>query len=283
MSFNLSPMQGPLFLLGYFVFSCLTILVARRIQRFHESGNIASIEDIAKKVAHDPYQIAFLRRGRNETLRVAVVSLIERRLLIPNHERLTARRSIDPAKTRRPLDKALLQKFNAQDRASRIYTDDGLLKEADAIGKPLESMGLLPDGKASATRLTLLIAVTAFLWTVAGVAIGVAMAHGYTRLFFLCVMMIAVPVATYAMLNRPRTVLGERVVAFLRDFFSDLAMRRDAIAADAADPPKSELTYLAAVFGLDMLPLEISDKIDPLNLYAPEESPNARSMFSIKS
>jgi uncharacterized protein (TIGR04222 family) len=80
---NLNPfdLRGPEFLVFYLILSAGTLVLVWMFRRWKELGEDGSAASAAKEVAQDPYQVAYLRGGRDEVVRVAVVSLIERGLL----------------------------------------------------------------------------------------------------------------------------------------------------------------------------------------------------------
>ena len=62
-------------------------------RRMRESGDLGQATALAQTLAHDPYQVAYLRGGRYEVLHVALVSLLERGLLKANGQHLQTLRS----------------------------------------------------------------------------------------------------------------------------------------------------------------------------------------------
>src|SRR5688500_3770156 len=85
---NPLDLRGPEFLLFYTLFSGLVIALAAAVRRVRES-RATSIEPPRKVIfdiegragATHPYMIACLRGGKNELVRVAAVSLVDRGLL----------------------------------------------------------------------------------------------------------------------------------------------------------------------------------------------------------
>jgi uncharacterized protein (TIGR04222 family) len=253
---NLNPfdLRGPEFLVFYVVLSAATVAALRIYRWWRESQDLGSERAAARDVAQDPYQVAFLRGGRDEVLRIAVVSLIERGLLEARGDKLAATDPEAAGKARRALDKAILTKFADEGTAQSLYSDDVVLGEADVIGDSLARMGLLPDEAVKTSRVALAVAGTAFLWLVALIKIAVALSRGRTNILFLVVLAIAVPFVMYAVLKRPRTALGNAVYTQVRDVFSSLSSRRDLLELNQTT---SELTYLAAAFGLAALPVTV--------------------------
>jgi uncharacterized protein (TIGR04222 family) len=273
---NLNPfdLRGPEFLAFYLVFSAGTLFLVWMLRRWRELGAEGSAASAAKEVAQDPYQVAYLRGGRDEVLRVAVVSLLERGLLEADGEDL---RTTDPeaaAKARRALDKAILTKFADQGKAQSLFSDEVALGEADVIAAPLKLGKLLPDEGVTGARVGLAITATALLWLVAGVKIAVALARGRTNILFLVLLAVIVPFAIYAVVRRFRTALGDEVYSRLQTVFSRLGDRGPALQANQTT---GELTYLAAMFGVSALPAAMLGIVEPLQLRRPRPAASGGS------
>jgi uncharacterized protein (TIGR04222 family) len=265
---NLNPfdLRGPEFLVFYLVLSAGTLVLVWMFRRWKESGEEDTAASAARKVAQDPYQVAYLRGGRDEVVRIAVVSLLERGRLEADGENLHTTDPEAAAKARRALDKAILTKFADQGKAQSLYSDDVALGEAEVIAEPLKVGKLLPDEDVTAARVGLAIAATAFLWLVAGVKIAVALARGRTNILFLVLLAVIVPFAVYAVVRRFRTALGDEVYSRLQAAFSRLGDRGPSLRVDQTT---SELTYLAALFGVTALPAAMLGIVEPLQLHPP--------------
>jgi uncharacterized protein (TIGR04222 family) len=223
--------------------------------------------EAAQKIAKDPYQIAYLRGGRDEVLRVAVVSLLERGLLQAEGDTLAATQHPDAAfKVRRPLDRAILTRLGSGDKAQSLFSNKVILAEADAIQEGLKDLKLLPDSEITGKRLVLGLAAVVFLWLMAGVKIAVALGRGRTNIGFLVILAILVPIAVFLLLRRRRTVLGERTCSQLEEVFAGLRERRERLTQQQST---SELTFLAAVFGMALLPGAMASIVEPLHLHPP--------------
>src|SRR5262249_3969807 len=150
----------------------------------------------------DPYLIAYLRGGKNEALRVASVSLIDRRLLKVKDETGLKTRADAEAQVKRPIEKALLQYFRPKQGASRVYDDVKLGLATAPYERTLTELKLIPDEAMKQARRRLLLAVLVLVG-VAVLKILIALARGRTNvgfLFFLTVVAViaAVKVAQSA-------------------------------------------------------------------------------------
>jgi hypothetical protein len=94
--FSPFDLRGPEFLLFYLLFGAC-VLAALFLLRYTGEAT-----DPPQLNLSDPYLIAFLRGGRNETLRVATVSLIDRGFLQVAGNKVSAVQNISPSQ-RKPL------------------------------------------------------------------------------------------------------------------------------------------------------------------------------------
>jgi len=117
---NPFDLRGPEFLVFYFILSAVVIVALILIRRASESESAPKL-DLA-----DPYLIAYLRGGDNEALRVAMVSLIDRGLLIVNGTQIQRASNARPDSVRRPIERALLEAYARPGEATSIFNDSKL-------------------------------------------------------------------------------------------------------------------------------------------------------------
>jgi len=263
---NLNPFDFSGFeFLGFYMVLIVGTAVACRVVRRQvlEPVEEARAADLAPGIATDPYQVAYLRGGRNELIRVAVVSLIERGMLNTEGDKLVLADKEAAAKTRRPLDKTILMAVAVDGNPQQLYANSLVAREADLHAAPLEQLGVLPDDDCRRKSCVLCVAGVSFLWLVAATKIAVAVARGHSNILFLIVLAVTcVPVLILATCART-TRLGQETCRSLRDLFSGLHGRRDGLRLSQTT---SELTFLAAVFGIAALPNEVATLIKPLRL-----------------
>jgi uncharacterized protein (TIGR04222 family) len=263
---NLNPfdLSGPEFLCFYFILLLASAVVARLVRRLNlESAAGANPADVAQQLAKDPYAVAYLRGGRDELLRVTVVSLIERGLVRAAGSKLELADADAAAKTRLPLDKTILMAIAVDGDGHALYSNDLVRREADLHALPLRKLGVLPDDACRRSSAVLSIVCVFFLWLIAFMKIVVALSRGHFNIGFLIIMAIAaVPVLIWAA-NVRTTTLGRQTCRNLQDYFQGLHGRRDGLRLSKTT---SELTFLAAVFGIAALPHEVSTLIRPLRL-----------------
>lgn len=241
---NPFDLPGPQFLVFYGVLATLTILAAAIATRKAENSTPPRVN------LSDPYGIAYLRGGKNEALRLATVSLIDRGLLTVQGERLVTAKDVTPALVQRTIEKALLEKFTTPDSATAVF-NDRRLEYACAEYKPtLSHLGLLPssaDRDARRWRFTVALLV---LVGVAGLKLMLALMRGRSHVGFLVVMTGIALVVAYKVTHPLRTARGNAFLADLRTMFAGLKDRRLSILPGGAT---SEAALLAAVYGLNML------------------------------
>ena len=244
---NQFDFTGPEFLLFYSIFSALVIIALVLARRTAESSATPKLD------LSDPYLIAYLRGGEPEALRVAVVSLIDRGLLVATGRRLKRAQHASPASVRRPIEIELLRKFEKEGEASSIYSDYGLKATCEAYEQTLKNAGLLPNDAVKNARLTRLLLACFLLVAVGLVKIVIALERGHTNVLFLIILMI-VAIIIAVKISFPRlTESGKAMIADLRDLYSGLKYRTVFLRQGGAT---IEAMMLAAVFGVGALPTE---------------------------
>ena len=255
---NPFDLTGPEFLVFFVAFSVAVGagMVWRRYrgEQTDESGD---------RTPADPYDLAYLMGGRPHLLRVAVLSLMDRRLIEPSGNQLKA---LDPENVRRaarPLDRAILQCFLAPDASSRLFTDSNIHDQAEEVGNTLRAEGLLPDNRQVVRRRDTLIGAVLVVLGVGIVKLLVALARGKTNVLFLVVLCIVVPIVFVLLSNPLRTPRGNRVLARIKGMLGDLRDRKDTLRLHEMT---DDIILLAAVFGLAALPAEAAGLMGSVKL-----------------
>src|SRR4030095_11590605 len=104
---NPFKLTGPEFLVVYAVLGVAVLAGLHLLRRFAESGPVPRID------YSDPYLLAYLRGGELETMRVTVVSLIDRGLLHLSGGYLTLTNDKGIELVRRPVEAAVLRRAQA--------------------------------------------------------------------------------------------------------------------------------------------------------------------------
>jgi uncharacterized protein (TIGR04222 family) len=241
---NPFDLRGPEFLLFYFIFSIIVIAALVLLRRKLESTSAPKID------LSDPYLIAYLRGGKNEALRVALVSLIDRGLLIYDGTRIEVAANAGPVSVRRPLEKALLEKFATPAEASSIFDDLTLELACDSYQETLKRDRLLPDERVQQTRLVLTVLAFFILGGVGGVKVFIALERGRTNIIFLIILTVIAIVVAVKVLSPRLTSRGAALLVDVQTLYRGLKERATLIRPGGAT---IEAMMLAAAFGVDTL------------------------------
>lgn len=250
--FNL---RGPEFLVFYLVFA-LAVLTWLYVTL--RSGEPEGRRDM---IMDDPFLIAYLRGGKNEALRVATISLIDRGLLtIVDNNCLRAGKG-SAALARRPIEKELLAHYQSAALPSiEAFSDKTLERICEPYETRLVEMGLLPDAGIKAARQGRRLLAAVVLAGVAAAKIAIALSRGRTNIGFLLAMAI-IGGALVFMIDRRLTAAGQALLDDLRSLFAGLKEKSLEIRAGGAT---TELAMLIAVFGIGALPAHMGDQFEKL-------------------
>ncbi len=243
----MNPFQltGGSFLLFYFLLALVINLMLRWVYRVRESTDVSGVPPMS-----DPYLIANLRGGTDEALRIATIALIDRGLLQATGEslRTSNKEAVDFAK--RPIEKAILQRYLSGGEAEDILYDRSARATGEAYLKVLKAGGLVADADVRRQRAIPFVAALGVLVAVAVIKIGIALSQGRHNIGFLIVLAIIACIAAGFAYFRHRTAKGDAMMADLRELFARLEARAGTLAAGGQT---NEAALLAAVFGLSAL------------------------------
>lgn len=242
---NPLDLPGPQFLIFYAVFGTAVILIVRMLIQRRETA-----VGMPKLNLTDPYEIAMLRGGESETLRVAAISLVDRRLLKVQGDALieTSKASKDHA--RRPIEKAILANFARSAPAHEMFSKPSLLVECEAYKTSLKGKKLLAKESDIMGRFPYYLVGLCLGAIVAGMKVSVALSRGRHNVEFLVIMAILFVVVLSKVWLKRRTGLGDRAVADLKTLFQGLKLRAHLLRAGGYT---NDATLLAAVFGISAL------------------------------
>lgn len=235
---------GPQFLLFYGLFGVLVIAALRLLRRGGETG-MAIPSGLT-----DPYLIAFLRGGRREAVNVAVLSLIDTGLLRLEDERLAASGPEAAARARRPLEKAILERFQTPGREGAIVGDPGVAAALSQYESSLRNMGAFPGPATIRTRVFLYLAALALLLGLALAKIVVALSRGRHNIAFLALLAFGFVVWAAVVAFPRRTGRGDALLADVRTLFHPLRQRVGQLKHGVE---ANEFAFLVAAFGAPLL------------------------------
>jgi uncharacterized protein (TIGR04222 family) len=255
MNFNLvNPLDlyGPEFLVFYLAVGTVINILVRSAIRLKEGGGDLAETRLQFESAKltDPYEIAYLRGGPNEAVRVASVSLIDRGLLTvegDNDNRLKTKdnRSVDLAN--KAIEKWVLLKCLTSQRASDLFFDPTLADACKAYEDKLEHHGLLPNPDQIMARRMIVGLGLLILIGLAVTKILVALSRGRHNIIFLIILCVLFSYFVAKASRKRRTRNGDRFISDLKSLFSSLRTRGKFMKAGGAT---NELALLTAVFGL---------------------------------
>lgn len=250
---NPFDLEGPEFLLLYLLYAVSVVSVAIRVRQRRESGPPPRL-DLA-----DPYLIAMLRGGRDEAIRIAIVSLVDRGLLEVDEAIWRTTDESGAASLSHPLERALLARFaRSGDRPESIRSDPAVDAACRGLRERLEHLGLLAGPDIKAARSKRAVVTTGFIVVPALIKLQLAAQRGHSNVQLLVILTIVYVVATWALRGGRVTARGKRVLEDLRHLFTDLQRRAGGIRPGGAT---SELALLAAVFGLAAVPAALVPQI----------------------
>lgn len=244
--FNL---PGPEFLLFYFCFSLVVIIANFVFRRRAESGAAPKID------LHDPYLIAYLRGGESDVLRVALISLIDRGILVTDDHFIRRADHVDDTLIEQPIEYEILKKFGAHGQpssvleAASVFTNNELKSALQPYRDKLERAGLMPDAAVRIQRLRRLSLALLFL-VVTGVSKIIIGISNDRPVFFLIAMM-TTAIAVAAALSFPRlTARGDVALESVTSLYAGLMTRINSMTPGSSP---AELAMFAAVFGVGAL------------------------------
>jgi uncharacterized protein (TIGR04222 family) len=175
---NPFDLRGPEFLLFYIVLSVVVIAAVVFLRMMSETSETPRLD------MSDPILIAYLRGGEAEALRVAAVSLIDRGLLVCSGTQLKTAANARPDSVRRPVEKALLEKYVVSGEAASMFNDPKLKAACIQYEDTLKSVRLLPDESVTQARMMRFIFALVVLGGVGLVKLVLAFQRGRSNVFF---------------------------------------------------------------------------------------------------
>jgi uncharacterized protein (TIGR04222 family) len=242
-------LRGPEFLLFYFCFSLAVIIAIVFFRRRAESGHAPRID------LGDPYLIAYLRGGEDEALRVAVISLVDRGMLVMDGNLIRRADHVTSGMAKYPIEYEALKKFDVLGEeasvfeAASVLKDDNLKSALQPYRHKLERAGLMPDANVRHDRrMRLLLALTA-LGSVGAIKIQIGLSLGKPVAFLVVIMIAAMIIA--AAISFPRlTARGDATLEDVTNLYAGLRTQVNSISPGSAT---AELAMFAAVFGVGAL------------------------------
>jgi uncharacterized protein (TIGR04222 family) len=254
---NPFDLRGPEFLVFYFALGLATLGIVWFLRRTNESDSTVS------PVLNDYLEIAYLRGGANEALRVATMNLINRGFIdVKTDDRL---HTLDPKAhvlVSKESERGILEKFRVAQAATQIFSDRSLRRTvAEECLPALARMGLVPDRPRQAMRAVLLFVGASILTAVAGIKILLALSRGRPNIGLLIIAAAVFCVLLYKATTPLCTPAGNALLADLRTLFAGLRERGGSLMQGV---DTQDFALLMAVFGMSALPPAFSfDRLFP--------------------
>jgi uncharacterized protein (TIGR04222 family) len=247
---NPFDLRGPEFL-GFYAAFAAVVLVATWLLRRALDGS----SDPPR--LSDPYALAFIRGGRDEAWKTALLALHERGALVIDGREATPAQG---ARFAPGLEAALGARCASNSSWARASSDPGVERALDAVEEDLVARGLLPGPVTRSRRAALCIAAGLLLVGVACTKIAIALSRGRTNVEFL-VLLAGVAAFLAWKLSRSRTTRrGDRLVADVRTLLTS----RGRNVRRSAHPDPAEwsavVALLAAVSGPAAVPVASATK-----------------------
>jgi uncharacterized protein (TIGR04222 family) len=244
---NPFDLPGPPFLVFYVCLLAAVVYGALRCRKSLEAGEPSRLD------LSDPYLIAFLRGGPNESLRVAVINLVDRGLLNAKKTKLCRTARATPSSAGKAIERAVLDQTSAPVEAASLFNGSGLTSAFSSYQTFLEGERLLPDGSQVLVRFSLFLVTLGIVLGIGVTKLLIALDRGHHNIGFLIALM-CIGGGGAAFVCFPRlTEKGRLMLEDLRSLYSRL---RDRAADIQPGGATIEAAMLAAVFGLTALPGE---------------------------
>lgn len=246
--------SGPEFLLFYFILGVGVLIF------FY--GKTREQSSFGKEVdQHDPYLIAALRGGRDEAIRIALLSLIDRGIVKSDSKRKIKKDSKPKAQPKNNLEEAIYRQVPA--KINEIFASGRVQEAAGQYEKELDEAGLVAGPKVKEARRGAFWGSSLLLAAIAAIKIWIALDRGRSNIWFLVIF-------TLLFLGVLAYLHHHRVTAAGKEFMKEMKIRFAGLKESIASTRSStgDLLLLGAVFGLAVIP----DDIYP---YVHETFPNA--------
>jgi len=235
-------LPGPQFLIFYAILAAVVLFACWFVRSaLYEAEDGRTVERLS-----DPYEIAVLRNGPGEAIRVGLLALASRGAA----HAAGAHVKLDevPLDGAHPFERALAQEIASGVSVPSIEKAATIEGRLGKVTSSLMDKGLLLVSEQQFLLTVTLAASGALLAIVAVAKIWTALATGHTNILFLLIASVAATLAPM-LLHRRRTPRGEAALLAMKDG------RSGATLASGTSP--SEVAFSAALFGLGVAPLAL--------------------------
>jgi uncharacterized protein (TIGR04222 family) len=259
---SLANMYGPTFLLLYACVIAITLFVCwLRVQP--DSTSYRALPPLPQQP--DPYEIAYLRGGENEVLRLAIFSLLQRGYLQmdaaaslgTSRQRLSQTDAAPPASALSPLERQVMAAFSTPREAKDLFQStlpDRIAAHCAGYAQKLQVERLLLSPEENARRWQTGRLGALVIVGLGGYKLFAALTKGHHNVGFLLLMGLFALIFLAALCRSERlSPQGKEYLARLQQAFGRLKMMPLAPAAEGAASGGQEALLLVSVFGVGAL------------------------------
>jgi len=240
--FNPFDLRGPEFLVFYAILGVTTWIVEKFL-----------INNIGRAFARsqtleDPYLIAALRAGIDETIRLGLISLVDRGIIKAdsNNKIFAEKKNI---RFSRNLEEQIIKAL--PDNPANVYNNRKAQEAAMSYETELEKTGLLAGEDVKRHRKIYWIVCSLLLGLVSAAKIIIALQRGRKNIWFLVMLTAFFLWLLFKAYNDRSTPAGKDMLAQCRKKFEKLKKNKSGIKPGGAT---NELILLGAVFGVETIP-----------------------------
>ena len=249
----ITDMYGPKFLLFYAMVAAVVLVISWMTTRWMDCTSALGPPEVPLRP--DPFEIAFLRGGENEVLRLAILRLMQDGLLI-----VTEKKRIGQAvdKSRRnalaPMEQQVFDCFSSPRSPEQIFNSTELNRIARSICAPFrprleEQMLLASEGAGGPNWLLTAVSCT-LIGGLGAYKLMAALAKGKHNVFFLIIMgLMAVGTCIYICRPQRITRRGRAYLRRLLDRFEPMVSRSSGSSPATDD----QILLLVSVIGFQTL------------------------------
>jgi uncharacterized protein (TIGR04222 family) len=249
----IANMYGPSFLLLYIVTIAAALMLGKNFIRSADTTDREPSMPPPSKP--DPYELAYLRGGEQEVIRLTVFRLVQTgRLTLADAKSGKIARADGPAHLsemsdmERTVYKALDNPETVRGICRRIFPK--FMKDCAPLERHLRERRLLVDQSVIESVYRVRKVVLAVILGLGGYKLAVALSRGRANVLFLIILAVVGCILTIRKLKAPR--LSRRGEDYLKQLQAGLEDEKNAIGADSQSEG-SDLTLFVALFGFGVL------------------------------
>jgi uncharacterized protein (TIGR04222 family) len=236
---NVLELSGPSFLLLYAVVAAMTCIIVWWSIRIRETPATASPLRV-----RDPYEIAYLRGGTEELVKVVILALMRRSLLAPVGQSLQTTAGAAAVATA-SIEREILATCHVPIRANGIAQFGKVQAAGRNYHQALAAKHLVPNAAMLRARIPIAAIAWALLGGFALLKIAHALATGHANVELLLCFVVIATIVLFKIVSHPRTANGDRALTHLDALFSRVKNGPRPVNPDQLN----EALLLAAVYG----------------------------------